>query len=232
MLKERSHIPEKMDDLSLNGHELEQTLKGLSFINCFLGNTAGTLNKVKKVLRNNSNRTFKIIDLGCGSGDNLRSIAKWCIKQKITVKLIGIDGNEHILKYATEKNDKKTNITYLKADILNASFELPSCDILISSHFMYHFTDEELVSFLEKAKSKVNKAIIFSDLYRSYIAYILFKAFGFLMPFHKTVKEDGLKAITRSFKKQELKQLLRKAGLTSYSIHYKWIFRYVLFIKL
>ncbi len=232
MLKERSHISEKMDDLSLNGQELNQTLKGLSFINYFLGNITGTRNVVKKVLRKNPNKTIKIIDLGCGSGDNLRAIEKWCNTHKRKVILIGIDGNEHILKYASEKSNTNTNITYLKADILHTDFELPSCDILISSHFMYHFTDDELVLFLKKSTPKINNAIIFSDLYRSLLAYTLFNFFGFFMPFHKTVKEDGLKAITRSFNKRELIAILKKAGLTSYTIQYKWIFRYVLFIKL
>lgn len=232
MLKNRSHITEKMDNLHLDGPELEQTLNGLSVINALLGNTSATFKAIRKELKKHPNETIRIIDLGCGGGDNLRRISKWCYQNNRPVNLIGIDGNANILTYAKAKNNAQTKITYLQADILHPSFELDHCDILISSHFMYHFTDDALVTFLKKAKSKVTNMIVFSDLYRSPTAYQLFKIFGFLMPFHPTVKQDGLTAITRSFKKKELRLIAEKAGLTDYSIQYKWIFRYLLLLKM
>lgn len=232
MLKDRSFHTERMDDLNLAGNELQQTLKGLSIINTFLGNTSATFKAVKKIIKQHPTKTLRIIDLGCGGGDNLRRIAGWCLENEHPVTLIGIDGNQSILKYAKEKNENLIEITYKQADILNSNFELEACDILMSSHFMYHFKDDALIAFLKKAKSKVQVSIIFSDLYRSYTAYILFKYFGFLMPFHNTVKQDGLKAITRSFKKKELQKILERAILKSYSMKYKWIFRYLLVVKL
>ena len=107
------------------------------------------------------------------------------MRNKHPVKFVGIDGNESILVYARNKNENVIDLTYKQADILNPNFELEACDVLISSHFMYHFKDDALINFLKKAKKKVNLAIIFSDLYRSYTAYLLFKYAGFLMPFHE-----------------------------------------------
>lgn len=230
MLKVRSSVSERMDQLDLDGSELNEVLEGLSIINRFLGNTGSTFRAVKKELKAHPNRKFRIIDLGCGSGDNLRKIAKWCTENQRNDELIGIDGNSNILNYARSKNSDSLEINYFQADILNPDFQLEKCDILMSSHFMYHFTDENLIQFLKKANNQVSHRIIFSDLYRSRIAYFLFKYGGFLIPLHKTVKQDGLKAIARSFKKKELLDIINKSGFTSFTLRNKWAFRYLLTI--
>ncbi len=167
--------------------------------------------------------------MGCGGGDNLRKISSWINKQKREITFIGIDGNEQSLQYAKSKD---RSINYQKADILNKDFELPFCDVLMSSHFIYHFPDDELVEFLKRATKKVNTAIVFSELQRSSIAYTLFKVFGFLMPFPKMVKQDGLLAIKRSFKRKELEAILKKAGIKDYSLQWKWWFRFILVIPI
>ena len=217
-----------MDDFSLQGVELERTLDGLSVINKFLGNTDATLSSVIEVLANNSGE-LTIVDLGCGGGDNLREIGKWCFKNNRIINLIGIDGNPNILEFA--KSKVGISIEYIQGDILSPNFRLPECDILISSHFMYHFSDAELVRFIDSCKSKVTTEIIFSELVRSSFAYSLFKYMGFLLPFSSMVKNDGLLAISRSFRKNELKSIMQKTKFTQYTIKSKWAFRCLLTIN-
>ena len=76
MLKHRSLEQEQMDNLELAGQELHHTLNGLTIINRFLGNTNATLRAVQAEIKA-SKHPLTIIDLGCGGGDNLLSIAKW-----------------------------------------------------------------------------------------------------------------------------------------------------------
>lgn len=213
-----------MDNLSLAGDELLQTLDGLSVINRYLGNTNATFQAVKKEILQ-ADGPLKIIDLGCGGGDNLGAIAAWCAKNRHSVELIGIDGNANILDYASAKNTQDIQVTYVQADILAQSFELPACDILISSHFMYHFSDEELVHFLQKAKQKISHKIIFSELERNALAFMLFKLGAPFLPFSKMVKQDGLQAIRRSFTQKELISIFNQAEIESYQIKWKWAFR-------
>lgn len=228
MLNQRSFEKEQMDNLSLKGLKLERTLDGLSVINRLLGNTNGTLNAIKTILKDN-NEILTIVDLGCGGGDNLREISNWCTKNNRKIKLIGIDGNSNILDLANSKVGG--SIEYIQADILNKNFVLPECDILISSHFMYHFNDDDLVYFLNNCKSKVRKGIVFSELSRNSFAYILFKYLGFLLPLSPIVKQDGLLAIRRSFRKNELNTIVNKSVFNNYTIRYKWAFRYLLTIN-
>ena len=176
---------------------LNDSLNSLSFINKMLGNTSITLKAVKKVLNKDENKVFHIVDLGCGGGDNLRAIADWCSQNNRKVQLTGIDGNSHILDYAKQQG---SDIRYKQANILEAQFEIEPCDILISSHFIYRFTNDELANFIGKSTKKVSTSIIFSELKRTMIPYYLFKVFGRLLSFNSMVVQDGLKAIKSSFK--------------------------------
>ena len=135
MLTKRSHIVEKLDNLESTGKNLTQTLDGLSKINRWLGNTKHTLKAVRKEFEKYDIKT--IVDLGCGGGDNLIAIAHWLSKHHKKVQLIGIDGNQNVLDYAQKKS--KFQIEFQQADLLHPNFVLPECDLLISSHFIYHF---------------------------------------------------------------------------------------------
>ena len=231
MLSIRSTEKEQMDNLDLSGDDLNKTLSGLSTINKYLGNTSTTFKAVKKEILK-TNKSLKIIDLGCGGGDNLRAISNWCQANNRPIELLGIDGNNHIIQHAMQRNNKNSPIKYLQADILDVDFVLPVCDILISSHFMYHFTDIEIVSFLKKSKNSISSKIIFSELQRNSFAYILFKIGAIFMPFSSNVKQDGLAAIRRAFTKKELIAVLELAEFKEYKINWKWAFRFLILIPI
>jgi 2-polyprenyl-3-methyl-5-hydroxy-6-metoxy-1,4-benzoquinol methylase len=230
MLSKRSSEKENMDNFELSGNDLIKTLIGLTSINKTLGNTASTLKAVKKELLK-INKPVKIVDLGCGGGDNMRAIENWCHKNNRAIELLGIDANPQIIEYAQQQNNSNSNINYLIADVLVDDFKLPTFDILISSHFMYHFSDNEMVEFLKKSKPNVSSTFIFSELQRNSFAYLLFKIGSIFLPFSKIVKQDGLLAIRRAFTKKELIDILERAQFTDYKISWKWAFRFLIVIS-
>ncbi len=230
MFGTRSYLKEEMDNFDTKGSILHDSLRKLSLINRLLGNTTITLNAVKEIVRTNPEKIFHIIDLGCGAGDNLRAIGDWCFENDRKVKLTGIDGNDHILDFAKSQQNK-THITYKQSNILDTQFELETCDILISSHFIYRFTDDELVHFVNNSIKNVNEAIIFSELQRHIVSYYIFSFFGRLLSFNSMVLQDGLKAIKNSFQEKELRQILKQIDVSSYKLKWKWAFRYLIIIR-
>ncbi len=141
--------------------------------------------------------------------------------------LIGIDGNPNVIHFA---NNEGNNITYRVADILSDDFQIPPCDILISSHFIYRFSDRKLTSFIIKSAPFVRHTIIISELQRSKIAYYLFNFLTTIIPVPSIIKHDGLLAIKKSFKRNELDKIITASG-SDYNIHWKWVFRYLVAIK-
>jgi len=117
-------------------------------------------------------------------------------------------------------------------NILNPDFNMPHCDVLISSHFIYHFDTQELITFLQHLKSKNIKHVIFSELYRSKVAFYLFGFFRNLLPISTMAKDDGLLAIQRAYSILEIDAIIKKTGIKDYKIGKKPFFRMIITLNL
>lgn len=230
-LKQRSKEKELLDNLNLSGKELTKSLDQLAFINRFLGNTSSILRAIKILTLKNSLEKLKIIDLGCGGGDILIALEKKLRKKQLSPQLIGIDGNPHALAHARAKAGINSDIEFICQDILAKEFALPACDILISSHFIYHFEEEQLIRFIRKHKNNISDTILFSELRRNKYAFILFRIFSRLLGFSRMVRKDGLLAIQRAYTRKELNTLFAQAGFHSPLIQNKWLFRMLIYLN-
>ncbi|MEW7290814.1 methyltransferase domain-containing protein [Aquimarina sp. 2304DJ70-9] len=229
----RLHKAEQLDDLSLSGSTLEKTLFSLKLINTFLGNHRQLGTAILNYCEANSTKKeFHIIDLGCGGGDCIRFISKKLKRHRIKVTFTGIDGNPTSISYATRNNLDIANIDFTTADIMDKDFTVPDCDILISSHFIYHFNDNDLIDFLRKIQSKKVKHIIFSELYRNKTAYHLFRFVSFVLPISDIAKKDGMLAIQRAFSIKELKRIIQSSAIKEFKITKKPFFRTITQIDL
>ncbi len=229
-LKDRSHHAEQLDNFDLRGPVLHQTLRELGQINRLFGNIKTVEKAIWREVEAAKLRKATIVDLGCGGGDLLAALAQTAMQKGYEVELIGIDGNPASLSFAKEHNGHPSSLSYQQADISHPDFLIPTCDFLISSHFLYHFQDEELPAFLHKQLKRVRRAAIFSELDRHFIALHLFKFVSLLLGFSKMTRRDGQTAVRRAFRRKELRQILKQTSFTHYRLAYKWAFRHLLTI--
>lgn len=226
-MKIRSSEKERLDDLNLDGETLHQALQSLGWINRWFGNHRSVIKAIHAVQKNEK-KLLRIIDLGCGGGDLALAVAKSLRRHKIEFTLTGIDGNANTIAYAQHKCAAYSEIIFLQADIMNKDFCIPPCDILISSHFMYHFTSDALVDLLKSNVSDISTAFIFSELKRNQFAMWLFKYSHFMLPISRLAKADGLLAIQRSFAEKEWLAILQQAGIGTYRLQSVPLFRILL----
>ena len=83
--KDRTEEEEIMDDFLLEGEELRDALDKIASINQFLGGNQLTLQGVKKLI--NSEEEITIVDVGCGNGDMLRTLADYGNKNNLKFKI-------------------------------------------------------------------------------------------------------------------------------------------------
>ena len=228
-MKSRLTGSEKLDDLSLQGEPLYKALQSLAWINRWFGNHRSVIKAMHSVYLKQES-PLRIVELGCGGGDLIFAVAQSLQRHKIEYSITGIDGNPNSLAYAQKKCAPFSEINFIQADILSDAFNMQPCDILISSHFIYHFPEEKLARFLKTNISSVSTAIIFSELERNRLALRLFKFSSFLLPISKLAKEDGLLAIQRSFTKKEWVSILQQAGISTYRLQLVPLFRILLTI--
>jgi 2-polyprenyl-3-methyl-5-hydroxy-6-metoxy-1,4-benzoquinol methylase len=226
----RSNATELMDDFSMKGELLRDTLDKLAKINKWLGGNHVTLEGLKQLLKDQpKDRTYTIIDLGCGHGDILRLIADYGRKQDYLFNLIGIDANQDAIDYANELSTEYDELTFSNVDIFSDDFKSLEYDIALSTLFLHHFNQEEIQALLKTIAAKVSLGIVINDLHRNKLAYGLFKLLGLVISNHMIV-QDGLTSILRAFKREELEQISKELNLKS-QIRWKWAFRYQWLIK-
>ena len=226
----RSNDTELMDDFSMKGDLLRDTLDKLGNINKWLGGNRITLGGIKQLLKSQSkDKTYTILDLGCGHGDILRLIADFGRKNNYKFRLIGIDANQDAVDYADELSVNYPELSFRNEDVFSEAFQNLDYDIVLTTLFLHHFQNEEIKSLLATFSNKATLGIVVNDLQRSKIAYGLFKLLGLVIS-NEMIKQDGLTSILRAFKKEELVDISKALNLKS-QIHWKWAFRYQWLIR-
>lgn len=226
-IKYRTELAEIMDDFSLEGEILRDALDKIAKINQLLGGNSLTLLGVKTLLKNVSKDTeITIVDIGCGNGDMLRTLADFGSRYNYKLKLIGIDANNFTINHAIHLSQDYSNISYQCENIFNKAFLALEYDIVLSTLVLHHFKDKEIIEILTVFYTNAKIGIVINDLERSAIAYRLFQLLCFVFRLNSMSREDGLISILRGFKKKELIQFSEQLNFKKYTIQWKWAFRY------
>lgn len=221
---------EQLDDLNLSGETLKRTLRELATINRWFGNYRCIRNGISQFLANKPEQSLTIVDLGCGGGDTLIMLADWLKKQDIQAQLIGIDGNPNSLAYAKAQSGAFNNIDWEQADILSEAFLIPSCDLVISTHFLYHMEEEVLLDFFRRQQTNIRQGWVVSELIRTPLALTGFRILSRIWGVSDMTREDGMLAVKRALTQKEWQDVLVSTDHGELRVSRKWIFRLQLLI--
>ncbi|MGL2986053.1 methyltransferase domain-containing protein [Flavobacterium sp. RSSA_27] len=225
--KYRSNSKELMDDFSLEGEELREALDKIASINQLLGGNNVTLDGVKQLLRNVSpNETITIVDVGCGNGDLLRTLAQYAEQAGLLFELIGIDANRFTVNHAQLLSTDYKNISFRCEDIFDAAFQEVKADLFLCTLTLHHFKNEEIEYLLPLFYRNSRLGIVINDLHRSGLAYRLFQLLCFVFRLNTMSREDGLISILRGFTREELICYSNQMNFNKWSISWRWAFRY------
>ncbi len=226
----RSAEDEIMDDLSYEGEILNQTLRELDTINRLLGGNHVTLNGIKKLIDPSLDKTWKIIDVGCGGGDILKLIANWARKSNIKVELQGVDANPNVIKYAEENCSGYSEISFRADNIFSDEFKKMDCDILTATLFLHHFDDQELSQLFTQFQKQAKIGIVVNDLHRHWLAYRSINLLTGLFSKSSMVKNDAGISVLRSFRKTDWIKILGNVDVSNFKLTWMWAFRWQLII--
>jgi 2-polyprenyl-3-methyl-5-hydroxy-6-metoxy-1,4-benzoquinol methylase len=226
----RTDKEELMDDFSIGGELLKDTLNKLEKINRWLGGNRVSINALKFILKDHPKEIeLKIVDIGCGHGDILRDVAKFGREKGYSMKLIGIDANPSAINYANELSLQYLELSFVSEDIFSENFKKREFDIVMSTLFLHHFKEEQLVSFLRNTLDQTKIGIVVNDLHRHRLAYYLFMLLSIFIK-NRMIVNDGLISVLRGFKRKDLIRISQKLKVQP-QITWKWAFRYQWIIK-
>ncbi len=221
----RSYQKEIMDDLEVEGYDLDQALRELRIINKRLGGNKVTTDGIEQLIKEKQ-KTYTVMDVGCGGGDMLEVIDRWAVKHGKNLQLIGVDANPNIIQQAKKKFEDNPRIDFLTQNIFDSAFLENPVDIITCTLFTHHFTDKELKEIFKNFSSKAKLGIVINDLHRHPIAYYSIVALTKYFSKSAMVKNDGPLSVLRGFSRQDWDRIVQSAGIKNYRIRWRWAFRW------
>jgi 2-polyprenyl-3-methyl-5-hydroxy-6-metoxy-1,4-benzoquinol methylase len=223
----RSSGKELLDGMGIPFEDITMNLKELDFINSNLGGHTITVSGFKALAGKKKN--ISVCEIGCGGGDNLKALSSYCNKNKIKAAFTGIDINPDCIEYANSSWNEGA-VNFIVSDYRLMQFGMIKPDIIFSSLFCHHFNEEELVEMIQWMQQNVSIGFFINDLHRHPVAYYFIRYMTKFFSKSYLVRNDAPLSVLRGFRRNEWKKIFRKAGISKYSIRWKWAFRYLVIV--
>jgi ubiquinone/menaquinone biosynthesis C-methylase UbiE len=148
-----------------------------------------------------SHQRFTVLDVGAASGDTghmLRSLYPGASVTNLDYNAVNVSAAPH---------------PKLLGDAFGLPFRPESFDYVTSCLFLHHFTDEQVVELLRSFYAVARRGVMIADLERHVVPYFFLPATRYLFQWEQITVHDGMISVRAAFKKNELLDLARKAGI-------------------
>jgi SAM-dependent methyltransferase len=204
----RSREDEQMDALDLDYRSYAALLGDLAKVNRLLLSARPTLGFLKRAIGERTR--IRLLDVGFGHGDMLRTISRWAKGRGISAELVGIDLNPRSEQVARAATSPELGIDFRTgdyADLAGGGF-----DLIVSSFVAHHMSDDQLVAFLRFMEAEARIGWLVNDIRRSALAHATYPWLARVMGWHRIVREDGTLSIARGWREADWPPYLRAAG--------------------
>lgn len=215
MLAPRRHtIAEHLDDPAANRASVARSLRDLRGINRWLGGTLAYRDLLRHLTHR---RDATILDIGTGTSDLLESVA--------APSKIGTDLKLDHLTYGAATSRDGT-IRRVAANALDLPFRDDSVDIVTSSHFFHHFSDEENVAILRESLRVARIGVAVSDTRRHWVPLLFTAALAATPLWGEITRHDAPASVRQGYTMKEAGSIAALAGATRWRVIRQVAFRF------
>ena len=229
-LKVRSYEKELLDNDNIPAGDLHTNLHELNVLNTFLGGHNITCKGINWFLNKvPASHLLTIDEIGCGGGDNLFALQNYLNKKNRKASFSGVDIKAECIDYARKNHG--ADMEWICSDYRTVKWPHGKPDVIFSSLFCHHFTDEELITQLQWLRENSRLGFFINDLHRHPLAYHFIKIVTRLFSKSYLVKNDAPLSVARSFRKNDWTRILSGADLAKHNIQWHWAFRYLICVE-
>ncbi len=212
---------ELMDTEPVGYDEFRACLKDLATVNTLTLARGPTLRWLDRVARDKKpGDRLRVLDVGFGYGDMLRTIHRWCRARGLEPELSGVDLNPWSAASAQAATPPDMRIAYHTADVL--AFRPEEVDCVVSSLFTHHLSDSDVVRFIGWMDGTARRGWFVNDLHRHPLPFHAFRMLARLARWHRFVQHDGPVSIARSFTHRDWERLTGAAGIDRRHVDIRW----------
>jgi len=226
--RQRSLEPENLDKGSYTPEEYEGCLVELRRINEWLGDAESLRDSLLKEIGVANLKSFSVLDVGAGSGELLRVIARWARETNRRAKLVGLELNERSARAILNESREFAEIASVQGDGFRLPFPDRAFDYAIQSLTLHHFDDDGAAKIIKEMARVAKRGLFVIDLERSKLAYFLYTTVARLFLHNRLIREDGALSILKSWTPAELMAIAGRAGLANARVNKHFAARLIL----
>ena len=201
--------PELMDRPDASPAELDAALRSLRGLNRYFGSYRIVSLFLRRWMKRGDR--LRVVDLATGSADIPRLVADYARRIGADVEIVAVDFQQSTIDTARRLSVGYPEITCVLGDVLTYQDAEPF-DIVICSLALHHFSDEDAVRLLRRAKELSRGAVLISDLRRGFLATVGVSLLTALIFRDRMTRSDGRTSAAAAFNAAEMRQLARRAG--------------------
>lgn len=222
----RRRTEEWMDHPTARPEELRRSLRFLRRINALLGYTRGTLDHLETFARAwKPGQRIRILDLASGSADVPRAILRWADRRHHDIHIVAVDRHPFTVHLAAAGHSDP-RLQFVQADALHCPFADQSFDYVLTSLFLHHLDEAQIVQVLRTMDRLACRGIIVADLLRSRRAHAWVWLFTLLA--NPMARHDARASVAQAFTRDEILALRESAGIPYARYHRHFAHRFTL----
>jgi 2-polyprenyl-3-methyl-5-hydroxy-6-metoxy-1,4-benzoquinol methylase len=227
-MRERSLVPELMDDPELERVEHLRALSGLGRINRWTRMAALAWRPIAELAKSRSCRQLKVLDVATGGGDlplQLLSLARKC---GISLDMHACDISPLAIQHVARRSHQAgEEIHVWKSDVLNDDL-VGQYDVVVCSQFLHHLTAREAVKLMRKMRAVARHRVVVVDLIRSRLNWVQVCFATRVLTRSPIVHVDGPRSVRAAFQVKEIEDIARQVDFRRVAITSHWPCRFLL----
>jgi 2-polyprenyl-3-methyl-5-hydroxy-6-metoxy-1,4-benzoquinol methylase len=229
MIAQRCREAELMDSPELDRSLHLGALAGLRRINVVSRAAATLWPFVEEVSRGVQPALLRVLDLACGSGDNLIGLAVHALQAGVAIECEGCDASPLAVETATREARRRElrGVSFHQRNVLES--ELPAgYHIVTCSLFLHHLSDEQAVDLLTRMAAATNDMLLVSDLRRTRVGLAMAWVASRALTRSPVVHVDAIRSVAAAFNESEILHLSNRSRLSDCRLVRRWPQRWVL----
>ena len=202
---ERRRGFEHLDDPRTPPAVRERSLRDVRRSNTLLGGRHAVLAELERLLPALAGGAT-LLDVGTGLADIPHRAVAMAARRGVRLLAFAVDEAESLAHAARARVE-----AIACADARRLPFADASVDVVTCSQLLHHFEDDEIPVVLRELHRVARRAVVVSDLRRSWIAAAGFWLVSWPLGFHPVTRHDGCTSVLRGFTPPELAQHVRTA---------------------
>ncbi|HLL61804.1 MAG TPA: class I SAM-dependent methyltransferase [Propionibacteriaceae bacterium] len=217
-------IRELMDDPDADLAALRRTYGQFRLVNRLL---SGWRQRYRQDIRPllSADRETTLLDVGCGGGDVARALAGWAARDRLRLRITGVDPDPRAYAYALGGGDTE-HVDFRCCSSTDLVTEGRQFDVVISNHLLHHLDDSQLSALLADCEVLARRHVLHNDLARSRVAYAAYGLVSRPAGSSSFLRTDGLRSIRRSYRRGELAAVVPNRWQVRHAFPFRLLLRW------